>query len=122
MLAYSEKPKRPKPGRRATSPIIPVIGHFDLEQLWPRDTRPHRSLSHRPTDSCQDVASGLTDQHRRRIEEALYGSVSANTRRSYASAWRCFEEWTQARDVPALPAPAEFSGLDSTPKLFLLTG
>ena len=68
------------------------------------------------------VATGLTNQDRKRIEEALDRIVSANTRRSYASAWRCFEEWTQARDVPAQPAPAEFSGLDSTPKLFFLTG
>ena len=36
-------------GRCGTLPIIPVIGHFDLEQLWPCSTRRHRSLKHRPT-------------------------------------------------------------------------
>ena len=53
------------------------------------------------------LATGLTDQDRKRIEDALDRSVSANTRRSYASAWRSFEEWTQARGVPSLPAPPE---------------
>ena len=32
------------------------------------------------------LATGLTDQDRRRIDDALDRSVSANTRRSYASA------------------------------------
>ena len=53
------------------------------------------------------VATGLTDKDRRRIDAALNWSVSANTRLSYASAWRSFEKWTQARGVPSLPAPPE---------------
>ena len=53
------------------------------------------------------VATGLTDQDRRHIEDALDRSVAANTRLSYASAWRSFEEWTQTRGVPSLPAPPE---------------
>ena len=53
------------------------------------------------------VATGLTDQDRRRIEDALDHSVSANTRTMYASAWNSFDEWTQARGVPSLPAPPE---------------
>ena len=56
------------------------------------------------------VATGLTDQDRRRIEDALDHSVSADTRRSYASAWNSFDEWTQARGVPSLPAPAGLAG------------
>ena len=51
------------------------------------------------------VATGLTNQDRRHIEDALDRSVAANTRLSYASAWRSFEEWTQTRGVPSLPAP-----------------
>ena len=54
-----------------------------------------------------NVATGLTDQDRRRIEDALDHSVSANTRLSYASAWRSFEDWTRARGVPPLPAPPD---------------
>ena len=53
------------------------------------------------------LATGLTDQDRRRIEDALDRIVSANTRLSYASAWHAFEKWTQARGVPLLPAPPE---------------
>ena len=53
------------------------------------------------------MATGLTDQDRKRIEDALDHSVSANTRRSYASVWRSFEKWTQANGVPSLPAPPE---------------
>ena len=53
------------------------------------------------------VATGLTDQDRRRIEDALDHSVSANTRTMYASAWNSFDEWTRARGVPSLPAPPE---------------
>lgn len=53
------------------------------------------------------LATGLTDQDREGIEDALDRSVSANTRIMYASAWRCFEDWTRARGVPSLPAPPE---------------
>ena len=56
-----------------------------------------------------NVATGLTDQDRRRIEDALDHSVSDNTRLSYASAWRSFEDWTRARGVPPLPAPPELA-------------
>ena len=54
-----------------------------------------------------DVDTDLTDQDRRRIEDALDRSVSANTRVMYASAWRSFKSWTRARNVPSLPAPPE---------------
>ena len=72
MLAYSEKPKRPKPRRRATSPIIDVKEHLDQGRIWPCSTRPHRSP--------QQQARGLTDRDRRRIQDAIDRSVSANTR------------------------------------------
>ena len=53
------------------------------------------ALHHPPAPASQtpahgllpNVATGLTDQDRRRIEDALDHSVSANTRLSYASAW-----------------------------------
>ena len=60
-----------------------------------------------PHGFLPNVATGLTDQDRKRIEDALDRSVSANTRTMYASAWRSFEDWTQARSVPSLPAPPE---------------
>ena len=53
------------------------------------------------------MATGLAEQDRQRIEDALDRSVSANTRTMCASAWRSFEDWTQARGVPSLPAPPE---------------
>ena len=53
------------------------------------------------------MATGLTDQDRRRIKDALDHSVSANTPGMYASTWRSFEEWAQARGVPALPDSPE---------------
>ena len=37
------------------------------------------------------VATGLTDQDRRRIQDALDCSVSTNTQVMYASAWRSFQ-------------------------------
>ena len=69
------------------------------------------ALQHPPTPASQPsargflptVATGLTDQHHRRIEDGLDRGVSANTRIMYAPAWRSFEEWTQARGVPSLP-------------------
>ena len=53
------------------------------------------------------LATGLTDQDCRRIDDALDRSVSANTRTMYASAWRSFEDWAQARGVPPLPPPPQ---------------
>ena len=53
------------------------------------------------------MATGLTDQDRRRIKDALDHSVSANTRGMYAYAWRSFEERAQARGVPVLPDSPE---------------
>ena len=41
------------------------------------------------------MATGLTDQDRRRIEETLDCSVSAKTRAMYPFAWRSFEDWAQ---------------------------
>ena len=44
------------------------------------------------------MATGLTDQDRRRIKDALDRSVSANTRVMYASAWRSpSRKWGQSR-------------------------
>ena len=53
------------------------------------------------------VATSLTDQDRKRIEDALDHSLSENTRTMYASSWRSFEEWSRVRGVPSLPAPPE---------------
>ena len=64
-----------------------------------------------PLDSTETLpplpAADLTSADVRRIQDALDHSVSANTRLSYASAWRSFEDWTRARGVPPLPAPPE---------------
>ena len=49
--------------------------------------------------------TGLTLQDQRRIQAALDGSTSANTRRAYAQAWRRFEAWMKQRG-PGHPLPA----------------
>ena len=49
--------------------------------------------------------NGLTLQDQRRIQAALDGSTSANTRRAYAQAWRRFEVWIKQRG-PGHPLPA----------------
>ena len=55
-----------------------------------------------------DLASaGLTIQDQRRIQAALDGSTSANTRRAYNQAWRRVEAWMKDRGrghpLPASP-------------------
>ena len=49
--------------------------------------------------------NGLTLQDQHRIQAALDGSTSANTRRAYAQAWRRFEVWIKQRG-PGHPLPA----------------
>ena len=68
-----------------TTETVNLIGHIDPEQ---------KALHHPPALVSQPpphgflprVATGLTDQDRKRIEDALDRSVSANTRTMYASA------------------------------------
>ena len=52
-------------------------------------------------------AAGLTLQDQHRIQDALDGSTSANTRRAYAQAWRRFEAWMKQRGSghPLLATP-----------------
>ena len=49
-------------------------------------------------------ATGLTGADLARLRHSLDSSVSDNTRKMYASAWRSFEAWAQARGALALPA------------------
>ena len=42
-----------------------------------------------------------------RLQHSLDSSVYDNTRAMYASVWRSFEKWGQARGVPPPPAPPE---------------
>ena len=49
--------------------------------------------------------NGLTLQDQRRVQAALDGSTSANTRRAYAQAWRRFEVWIK-QGGPGHPLPA----------------
>ena len=49
-------------------------------------------LSERDREAAEAVASGLRD------------AKAANTRRSYASAWRLFQEWAEAGGHAAMPA------------------
>ena len=54
--------------------------HLDAVQQLPGRT----SLTERDREAARAVASGLRD------------AKAANTRRSYASAWRRFQEWAEA--------------------------
>ena len=59
-------------------------------------------------DSTQTLppaaARDLTNTVIQRIQASLDHSVSDNTRKMYASAWRAFQSWTRARGILALPA------------------
>ena len=59
-------------------------------------------------DSTQTLspaaARDLTNTDIQRIQASLDHSVSDNTRKMYASAWRAFQIWTRARGILALPA------------------
>ena len=50
-----------------------------------------------PSDNPPAPAAGLTTADLARLRHSLDSSVSDNTRRTYTSAWRGFEAWTQAR-------------------------
>ena len=49
-------------------------------------------------------ATGLTTADLARLRHSLDSSVSDNTKKMYASAWRSFEAWAQARGNLSLPA------------------
>ena len=59
-------------------------------------------------DSTQTLppaaARDLTTTVIQRIQASLDHSVSDNTRKMYASAWRAFQSWTRARGILAMPA------------------
>ena len=50
------------------------------------------------------AADTLTGADIQRLQQSLDSSVSENTRKMYASAWRSFQAWTQARGNLFLPA------------------
>ena len=50
------------------------------------------------------IPEGLGPTDVQRIRQSLDSSVSENTRASYRSAWKTFEQWAQARAALAMPA------------------
>ena len=50
------------------------------------------------------AAEGLGPADIQRLRQSLDSSVSENTRKMYASAWRSFQAWTQGRGNLSLPA------------------
>ena len=50
------------------------------------------------------IPEGLGPTDVQRIRQSLDSSVSDNTRASYRSAWKTFEQWAQARAALAMPA------------------
>ena len=50
------------------------------------------------------AADNLTGADIQRLQQSLANSVSENTRKMYASAWRSFQAWTQGRGNLSLPA------------------
>ena len=67
-----------------------------------------RSLLPGPDPSTEALtpatATGLTSTEIQRLKNSLDQSVSDNTRAMYASAWRSFQTWAQARGSLSLPA------------------
>ena len=57
-----------------------------------------------PSDNPPAPATGLTGADLARLRHSLDASVSDNTRKMYASAWRSFEGWAQGRGALAMPA------------------
>ena len=57
-----------------------------------------------PSDNPPAPATGLTTDDLARLRHSLDSSVSDNTRKMYASAWRSFQAWTQGRGNLSLPA------------------
>ena len=50
------------------------------------------------------IPEGLGPTDVQRIRQSLDSSVSDNTRASYRSAWKTFENWAQARAALTMPA------------------
>ena len=65
--------------------------------LLPAPQEPDQLLQQQPK-------AGLLAADVDRLKGSLDQSVSANTRAMYASAWRSFEAWSQARGNLSLPA------------------
>ena len=57
-----------------------------------------------PSDNPPAPATGLTTDDLARLRHSLDSSVSDNTRKMYASAWRSFQVWTLGRGNLSLPA------------------
>ena len=62
-----------------------------------------------PQNSGALAPRGLTLPDQRRIRTALESSTSANTRRAYDQAWRCFVAWAEARGILDLPTTPELA-------------
>ena len=60
--------------------------------------------ANQPSDNPPVPTAGLTTADLARLRHFLDSSVSDNTRKMYASAWRGFESWAQTRGALALPA------------------
>ena len=57
-----------------------------------------------PTVHQLPIPPGLSDSDAGRVREALASSRSPATRRAYASQWRMFSAWAEARELSILPA------------------
>ena len=57
-----------------------------------------------PTVHQLPIPPGLSDSDAGRVREALASSRSPATRRAYASQWRMFSVWAEARELSSLPA------------------
>ena len=60
--------------------------------------------ANQPSANPPASTSSLTTADLARLRHSLDSSVSDNTRKMYASAWRGFEAWAQARGTLPLPA------------------
>ena len=94
---------RPRKGQQALRPLPgpgPGPGPNIMTQqqaLLPANAEPNNQ-------DLPAIPEGLAPSDLQRIRQSLDSSVSDNTRASYRSAWKTFEDWTSVRAALAMPA------------------
>ena len=84
--------------------LASVHDNYSYRAWWPGE---YMTLQPLPPASGVLAPTGLPLLDQRRIQAALDGSTSSNTRRAYNQAWRRFEAWMKVRGhghpLPATP-------------------
>ena len=88
---------RPRQGREALRPVPGPNIMTQQQALLPASAEINNQ-------DLPAAAEGLCPTDLQRSRQSLDSSVSQNTRASYRSAWKTFEQWAQARAALAMPA------------------